>query len=70
MQNKDDYLFFKDIDDATCATRSKGDLQARLQYLVPEDRIVIVIKEIEGWYLAGLTVRASQKLNIPYLWNG
>lgn len=48
-----DYLWFRDKDDASCII----DLKAELTNSIPDlsqDRIVVVTKEIEGWYFAGL----------------
>ncbi len=61
-----DYLFFSDINDSSCVTAKKEKLKSELRN-IESDRIVIAIKEIESWYLAGIKSRECQKLKIsPY----
>jgi hypothetical protein len=58
-----DYIFVSDIDQAPCVTRKKQELLNKFPKL-NKDKIVIVIKEIESWYLAGLDTKACKKLKI------
>jgi hypothetical protein len=62
-ENKFDYLYVTDINDSKCATQKKEDL---LSYLTAGegDKIRIVKKEIESWYLAGLSSEGSQNFGI------
>ncbi len=63
-----DYFYTGDMDTATCITLKKQDIINTVSN-VDADRIIIVIKEIEGWYLAGLTDENSKKLKISPLKN-
>jgi hypothetical protein len=47
------YLFFADIDEASCVTAKKAAL-AEVYPALSVDRIVVVCAEIEAWYYAGL----------------
>jgi len=59
-----DYIFVADINRAPCVTEKKRNLQAKISN-IDEDRIMVVIKEIEGWYLAGLDDANSHNLGVP-----
>ena len=48
-----DYLLFGDIDERPCVTSTKETITNRFAGLT-WDRIVVVRREIEAWYLAGL----------------
>jgi hypothetical protein len=61
---KADYICTGDIDDIPCITAKKEKITDGFGKKITTDRIVIVIKEIEGWYLAGLDEKASKKLGI------
>ena len=58
-----EYIFVADINTLPCVTAKKQKIQNELKN-IDEERIIVVIKEIESWYLAGLDNRASQKLKI------
>ena len=58
-------IFMADINTAPCVTAKKERIRAQLRN-VTEDRIVVVIKEIESWYVAGIDARNSQKLGIRF----
>jgi len=58
-----DYIFVSDIDQAPCVTKKKQELLNKFPK-INKDKIVIVIKEIESWYLAGLDANACKKLKI------
>ncbi len=55
-----DYIYFADINSKPCVTAKKQEIKAGLQN-IEEDKIVIVVKEIESWYLAGVS-RSHYKL--------
>ncbi len=57
-----DYFYVKDINDAPCVTAKKQKIQDKLN--IDKDRIVVVIEEIESWYLAGLDNAGSKKLGM------
>jgi hypothetical protein len=57
------YIFVVDINSAPCVTSKKQEIQNKFKN-IDIDRIIVVIKEIEGWYLAGLDAKSSKELNI------
>lgn len=59
-----DYFFVTDINSAPCVTCRKQAMLAELHNL-DKDKIIVVIKEIEGWYLAGLDNVCCKKYKIP-----
>ncbi|MDY6796999.1 MAG: hypothetical protein SWK76_17205 [Actinomycetota bacterium] len=57
------YIFFTDIDDAPCITERKK--RAIKKYKALEGKnVLVVISEIESWYLAGLRDEDCERLNI------
>ncbi len=58
-----DYIFARDINNAPCIT-SKRDKITRKFNQIPETKIIVVVKEIESWYLAGLDKNTSKKCGI------
>lgn len=56
----DDYIYVRDINGEPCVTAKKQEIQGRLN--IDNNRIMVVIKEIESWYLAGLDEESSKKL--------
>lgn len=63
-----DYIFFADMNAAKCITQRK-DRVSRKYRGVEIDKIVVVVKEIEAWYLAGLSANACRTLRIKPLVN-
>ena len=61
---KADYICVGDIDDVPCVTSKKERITDDFDEKITKDKIIIVIKEIESWYLAGLDEKASKKLHI------
>jgi hypothetical protein len=61
-----DYIFVADIDCEPSVEAKKHVLTCRFSDL-GNDHVVIVIQEIESWYLAGLNDEASAKLGVPCL---
>lgn len=61
-----DYIFVGDINTYPCATAKKQGLK-RIYKKIDENRIVVVKKEIESWYLAGLDKKSSKNLGVRYL---
>ena len=57
------YIYVTDINDAPCITAIKQETQNKLRN-IDEDRIVVVIKEIESWYISGLTKEAIKEFKI------
>jgi hypothetical protein len=58
-----DYIFIADIDNSPCKTAKKEELRRRFPNL-EQNKIIIVVKEIESWYLAGLDREACEELGI------
>ena len=63
-----DYLFVTDINSHPCVTSRKERKLQKYQNLDTE-RLVVVVKEVESWYLAGLDSSNSKRLGIPPLAN-
>lgn len=61
---KADYIYVRDLNDAPCITVKKEKITRDLDHIVTEDKILVVVKEIESWYFAGLDENTSKKLNI------
>lgn len=58
-----DYIFVIDINNSPCVSSKKQKLQDNLKN-IDEDRIIVVIKEIESWYLSGLDDEGLQNFGI------
>lgn len=58
-----DYFFTSDIDDAICVTLKKQSLKEIYNNL-DQEKIIIVKKEIESWYKAGLENNKCQQFKI------
>ena len=62
---KADYIVFGDINNHPGITAKKEDLiKEKFKEKITKDKIVVVIKEIESWYIAGLDFRSLRKLGI------
>jgi hypothetical protein len=59
---RDEYVFVRDLDDAPCITQRKKKVVSR--YKVDSNNIIVVVKEIECWYLCGLDDECCKKLEI------
>lgn len=62
----DTNIVFADFDNHPCITSKKNYVNYRFRY-VPYSFMFIVIQEIEGWFLAGLSVRESRKVGVRSL---
>ena len=58
-----DYILFGDIDDRPCVTAAKDEITAQIPAL-SWNRVVVVRREIEAWYLAGLDEVACRELRL------
>lgn len=58
-----DYIFITDIDSSPCVTAKKEEVVNKWNKIEP-GKIIIVVKEIESWYVAGLDLKKCQKLGI------
>ncbi len=61
-----DYIYLEDLHGTPCVTSKKGAIRGKL-IDIDEEKVFIVVKEIEGWYLAGLDTEKAQKLKIRRL---
>jgi hypothetical protein len=71
-QPDSEYLFMCDMDArgdlSICITQRKRKEQARFNYCLDKDKIIVVKEEIESWYLAGITLENQQRFNIkPFI---
>lgn len=57
------YIYVTDINNSPCISAKKEQIHSTLKD-VNEDRIHVVIKEIESWYLAGLSNENLRRLKI------
>jgi hypothetical protein len=62
---KDDYLVFADIDNEPGVKAKKHILMERFCVLDSKD-IIVIVREIESWYLAGLDEAAERDLSLPH----
>lgn len=58
-----DYIYVTDINDLPCVSAKKQKIQNKIRN-IDGDRIIVVRKEIESWYLAGLDNIGSKKIKI------
>lgn len=61
-----DYVFFSDMDHATCYTKKKDIIKSKIAPNVDREKIIIVKTEIESWYLAGVNQSDAKNLNINF----
>lgn len=59
-----DYFYVTDINSLPCVVGKKQETKNKLKN-IDKNRIIVVIKEIESWYLTGLDSANSQKFKIP-----
>lgn len=62
------YLFITDRGCHPCVTDRKDKIKRYIPN-IDEEKIVVVVVEIESWYLAGLDKDSSRKLRLPYYEN-
>jgi hypothetical protein len=60
-----EYLYVRDINDAPCVSFKKQQIFDKLH--IDNEKVIIVIKEIESWYLAGLNEANAKKLKIKMI---
>ncbi|MHB8164828.1 MAG: hypothetical protein ACYDDV_10905 [Methanoregula sp.] len=60
-----DYIFVTDLDPPifNCVRVKKDHILGKIQPIC-SDKIVIVVNEIEGWYLAGISEKSRKKMGI------
>lgn len=59
-----DYIYVSDIDDQPCITAKKETIQNDFGN-IDNNRIIVVVREIESWYLSGLDDICCTKLGFP-----
>ncbi|NYT05734.1 MAG: hypothetical protein GKC04_05105 [Methanomicrobiales archaeon] len=59
-----DYLYVRDIDTAPSVAAKKREIRSWYHHAVAPGRIVIVVTEIESWYLAGLADEGLRHLSL------
>ena len=57
------YIYVTDINDSPCVTANKQKIQNRIRN-IDGNKILVVIKEIESWYLAGIDRNSAKNLGI------
>jgi hypothetical protein len=65
-ENEVGFLFLADANGCACPSARKERLRERFPNL-PEDHIIVVMRMIEGWYLAGLDAGACETLGCAEL---
>jgi hypothetical protein len=60
-----DYIFTGDIDSMPCVTAKKKKLQKEYRN-VEADKIIVIVKEIESWYIAGVDKPCCKRLRIHF----
>ncbi|MCY3684239.1 MAG: hypothetical protein OXH16_22825 [Gemmatimonadetes bacterium] len=63
-----DYIFVADMDESPCVTAKKERITSQFEKL-SEDRILVVCREIESWYLAGLNDDSCSEIDIRTIKN-
>jgi len=58
-----DYIYVADIDDAPCITAKKNRVRSCCPQ-IDQNNIAVVVKEIEGWYVAGIDNSAARRLGM------
>jgi len=58
-----DYIYLTDINDSPCVTIKKRKIQSKYKN-IDNDKIIVVVKEIESWYLAGLDNKVCKQFKI------
>ena len=62
--NNQDYVYAKDLDRYPCITSRKGSIIKELSYQVDDNKIMVVAKVIESWYLAGADEKTLKQLHV------
>ncbi len=58
-----DYVYLEDLHGTPCVASKKKAIGDKLAD-IDREKIFVVVKEIEGWYLAGLSTEEARKLKI------
>ena len=61
------YYFVKDINSTPCISIKRDEVHKESKKRIEIEKIIVVIKEIESWYVAGLDEKVCNELGIHYL---
>ncbi|MFW6268552.1 MAG: hypothetical protein ACOC4G_00600 [Bacillota bacterium] len=61
-----DYIYIEDLDQEKNISIKKSMILKKTDY-INQEKIAIVVKEIESWYLAGLSRKDADELGIAYV---
>jgi hypothetical protein len=64
---KADYLFLGDINSSPCVTAKKEAIKNKYQQGVELAKTIVVLREIESWYLAGVDDKDCREFGIPII---
>lgn len=59
-----DYLFLTDLNASPCVTARRAAIEHKYKQRINPSRLMIVKREIEGWYLAGLDDEHARQLRL------
>ena len=59
-----DYMYVRDLNNSPCISLKKERIKEELSQRIEDKKIVIVVREIESWYLAGMNEQAFKYLGI------
>ena len=59
-----DYFFLRDINDSPCVAARFEIIKTKYAGRIDVNNIIVVVKEIESWYLAGLDDKKCQELGL------
>jgi hypothetical protein len=59
-----DYFFCADINSSPCVSAKKEVITADYRDCLDKNKVIVVVQEIEGWYLAGLDEQNSREIGI------
>lgn len=65
---KADYIFVADNNGSPCITDRKQRIETQVQN-IDKNKILVVVREIESWYLAGIDDESSKKFGIKSFHN-
>lgn len=59
-----DYFFWGDINNLPCVTAKKNRIKSKYGAKIDTNNLIIVVKEVESWYLAGLDDKGCNELGL------
>jgi len=59
-----DYFFLKDINRSPCVTLRKENIRSKYGTRIDLNTVIIVVKAIESWYLAGLDDKSCRQIGL------